>query len=444
MFHIIKKHDSLAKRVILLAFTTISLSVLVTGSVIVWNFQKSQERNLGTYLTAYIDIFIAATHLDPQKEVTISDSVDVFQKMPFYWQVTTDGRVLRQSALIAEPIDPDIFDEGLETLFIGEARTPITAAIKHVTFPGNKKVSYLFGVQSQTAAAFIKEEQNKFIGSLFLALIFLAFFLIITIAFALVRASTQPLKRITREIVDIHEGKKKSLNDDFPKEIRLLAKEINTLIEYNIAIVERYGTFAANLSHTLKTPLTIMNNESQTSSGKLALTVKNKTADMLQLIDRNLARANAVGANNVLTSNVDVVPLIQKILASFSKLYDKRADLINGQDPVLFKGNEADLYEILGNIIENGCKYSKSFVRVEVTATEGMLMICVEDDGPGIAENERDNVLAYGTRLDQAKPGSGIGLAVALDIIELYQGKLELGHSDLGGLKLLISLPFSR
>lgn len=423
MFRLIKKYDSLSKRIVLLAFTTICLCMLLVGSFIVWNFHKSQKRMLDSYLSAYVDTLISVTVLDDSGNIVVSDNVSLFDNMPFYWQILLGEKVLNKSN------------------FSGYTDNMIIVK-KDYIFPGNQKVTYEFGVQKEIADAYIKSEWYKFIGSVAIVFIVIAFSFIAILAILQIVAIIKPLNRIRNEIVDIHEGGKTKIEGSFPKEIEVLAKEINKLIGYNISIIERYRTFAANLSHALKTPLTVINNETQKSSGKLAKIVKERTSDMLELIDRNLTRANVVGVNNTLTSNVDLLLIIEKTAKSFGKLYNKEVKIINDSDESIFQGNESDLYEILGNLIENACKYSKTSLKVTVANIKACIVITIEDDGSGIPENQINNVLNHGTRLDKNKPGHGIGLAVANDIITLYDGNLKFGKSDdLGGLKVVITLP---
>ena len=424
MFRLMKKHDSISKRIILLAITIICFCMLLTGGFIIWSFQKSQERIVDSYLSAYIDTLISVTSLDSNGRVVVKDNVSLFNNMPFYWEIFLDGEGIKASNVI---LPEDI--KGMKIIK------------RDYLFPGNQSVTYKFGMPKQIVDALVSKELNKLMESTAVFLVVLAFVFIVLLAALQILLIVRPLKFIKDEIVDIHEGRKSKLENVYPKEINMLAEEVNKLIGYNISIIERYRTFAANLSHALKTPLTVINNETQKSSGKLAKVVKEKSSDMLELIDRNLNRVNAVGANSAISANIDVIVVVDKVSNSFAKLYEKKVEVIRNVEEAIFQGNESDLYEIVGNIIENACKYSKSRLDITIDDIEGNITITIEDDGSGIAESEINNVLNHGTRLDNTKPGYGIGLAVANDIVALYGGNLSFTKSDnLGGLKAVITL----
>jgi signal transduction histidine kinase len=254
-----------------------------------------------------------------------------------------------------------------------------------------------------------------------------------------IRLTVAPLKKIRDSLENIRTGESTKLAENFPKEIQQLADEVNTLIAYGSGMVERYRTFASNLAHALKTPLSVLRNEAAREATPLAATVKEKGDVMLALIDRNLARVKAAGTGNLLNARTEAFPVAEKIGRSFGKLYGKEVS-VTGESSALFRGEEGDFYEILGNIIENACKHAKHQVLVSVI-TGNDLEISVEDDGKGIPQEERTKVLKRGTRLDETVPGTGIGLSITRDLVNLYAGKMTLGDAAIGGLKVVLTLP---
>jgi signal transduction histidine kinase len=179
--------------------------------------------------------------------------------------------------------------------------------------------------------------------------------------------------------------------------------------------------------------MTIIRNESDLTI------IRDKIQGMLDIIERSLARARAAPSATLLAASTPILPVLQDIAAGFGKLHGKAVG-IDYPPEHRFKGDKADLYEILGNIIENACKFSRSTVRIG--DRDGVIL--VEDDGDGIPAARRGEVLERGTRLDRSTPGTGIGLAVARDIVALYDGAIGLESSALGGLQVSIRLPLQR
>ena len=209
-----------------------------------------------------------------------------------------------------------------------------------------------------------------------------------------------------------------------PKEIQQLSDEINYLLHYMDGIVKRHRRFSGNLAHALKTPLTIIQGDTDSTL------IKNQVETMLNIIDRNLSKAQTLGTTNILSIKTPILPVVKRISDGFGKVYQKNIS-IDGDKQAVFRGDEVDLYEVLGNLIENACKYGKD--RIAITLDPNKIII--EDDGPGIDEANHEPVKQRGLRLDESIDGSGLGLSIANDIIELYGGSLNLGKSTLGGLQ---------
>lgn len=438
------KYNSLILRIALLTFTVVFFTVILTGSVVIWSFNKSVTHSLSSYLSAYIDNLITLTHVDRKGNVTIDVPSHMLASMPYYWQVSLPHHHLKKSTLLKQWVPLPVTtanDVGLFT-FTDKDNTAITSLTKEVTFPYGTRVIYIFGVQKDIADAFLQEEKENFSSSVTLALSSLATVLMVLFIFIQFRSGILPLKHIQQELIHIHKGTRQSLSTHFPTEIQLLANEINKLVLYNAAIIERYQVFASNLAHALKTPLTILKNEAHTASPNLKSHVQEKTTLMLELIDRNLARVKTLGSGSTLQSHTEIFPLLQKITQSFGKLYQKDILLLPPEKPLVFHGNNADFYEIAGNLVENACKHAKKEITVSMHAlSPATLEIIIEDDGPGIPAHELENVFKKGIRLDETKPGSGIGLTITKEITHLYHGTLALGTSAKGGVRAALTLP---
>ena len=442
MFRWTRNKTSLTSRIIVLSSIGITFLLFISGSAIIWAFNQSVERSLNNNLSAYMDVLIAATSLNSNGLPVVHSDMHLLDGLPRYWQITAEKRHIIKSPLLVDWL-PVIETEGnaLQRISYTDSEgTDITAVQQSIIFPGNQKVTYIFGVQSDIAKAFLTQEQERFYAILFVLLGAISVFFII-FTYLQIRLSIAPLADIKHALRRIQSGESNKLGEEFPKEIQPLATEVNNMLAYSSGIIERYRNFSSNLAHALKTPLSVLRNEAQKENSPLSDTVKEKGDVMLSLIERNLARVRAAGSGNVLGARTEAYSTINKITKSFGKLYHKNVS-IEGAQTAYFRGDEGDLYEMLGNVIENACKHAKSQIHVTITQ-DTMLHIIIADDGKGIPESERKNVLKRGKRLDETMPGSGIGLSITQDILALYQGTMELGSSSLGGLEVKVSLPLA-
>lgn len=430
--------DSLVSRIISLSFLSVLVALIIAGSSIFWAFNRSVERSLATHLSAYVDMFIAATQLDSTGKVTFHEGKGIFARLPRYWQVEIGEEKLAKSPLLVEWMN--ISDNRSPLQYVTQGEDILAVSVRTLRFPGNQDVTYIMGMQADIADAFMDQEHQQFTRVLIPVLGLLLLILLVTTALQ-VRLSIRPFTRMRNMLAEIKEGRSDMLQEkEFPREIRPLAEQINLLISYSRATLGRYRTFAENLSHSLKTPLSVLRNEAHKEKGKLADSIQQKSGAMLALIDRNLARARMAGVADVIYGRVHLVLVIEKTLQSFSKLHHKETSY-NCPDGLYVTADESDIFEMLGNIIENACKYAGSKVSVSVEEGDGSVTITVEDDGRGIPEKERKQVLQRGIRVDETVSGTGIGLSIVQDIVTLYHGQLSLSSSVLGGLKVEITLP---
>jgi signal transduction histidine kinase len=266
-----------------------------------------------------------------------------------------------------------------------------------------------------------------------------------------VRFGLAPLKRISESLAAIRAGTAERLAGHFPVEIEPLARETNALIEANREIVERARTHVGNLAHALKTPLSVMVNEAAArGDDPLAAKVREQTGIMRDQVARHLERARIAARATVVGSVTDVQPVVTGLRRTMEKIYHPRGIAIDVEAPdgVRFRGERQDLEEMLGNLVDNACKWAQARVSVEVTPerAEGApvkptVRIVVDDDGPGLTPAEREQVARRGQRLDESKPGSGLGLSIVLELAALYGGGLTLSNAPIGGLRAELVLP---
>ena len=269
----------------------------------------------------------------------------------------------------------------------------------------------------------------------------------------LMRWGLKPLQALARDIKAIETGTEQQLEGRFPLEVLPLTRNLNLLLDTERARRQRYRNTLADLAHSLKTPLAVLRNQAERDSPAAEVSQAQRREDQLQLqqqvdrmdaiISHQLGRAASVSAHRLL-QRVSIQRVAERIGQAMAKVYPtvyRQFDAL-GAD-LSFVGDERDLMEMLGNLIDNGFKYGNGRVRVEVVQQGSRLQICVEDDGAGIAPALRQRILERGTRADSQAPGQGIGLSVVRDILQGYGGHLELDQSSLGGARFTLILPCS-
>ena len=266
--------------------------------------------------------------------------------------------------------------------------------------------------------------------------------------------SLAPLRRVAREVAEVESGARSELNARQPKELRPLTAALNTLIASGRRRVERSRNALADLAHSLKTPLAVLRTASEDDAADASLrqTVRDQVTRMDLTVNYQLQRAAAAGRAS-LSPPVAIGPVAQRLRDSLAKVYaDKSLEiLVESDGDAVFVGDEGDLTEILGNLMDNACKWARSSVKTTASFERSpgsagtTLRLAVEDDGPGIAPDEADRLLERGARADATTPGHGIGLAIVREIVcELYSGNLHIENSALGGARVVVSLDFGQ
>ncbi|MDE2357516.1 MAG: sensor histidine kinase N-terminal domain-containing protein [Alphaproteobacteria bacterium] len=262
--------------------------------------------------------------------------------------------------------------------------------------------------------------------------------------FLQVRVGLSPLFALRREMAAVRVGESERITGDYPSELAPLAEELNALMRHTQETVERQRTHVGNLAHALKTPLSVILTEARAHPGPLAEVVLRQGETMGQQVDHHLRRARAAARAQGPGERTEVGPALDELARTLERIFSDTVSEVDWRcDPGLsFLGERQDLLELAGNVMENACKWCRSYVRVTATA-EGprQLRLVVEDDGPGLAPEQRSEVVRRGARLDERTPGSGLGLSIVDELVRAYGGALELGASPLGGLSVEMRLP---
>jgi two-component system sensor histidine kinase PhoQ len=261
----------------------------------------------------------------------------------------------------------------------------------------------------------------------------------------ILRWGLRPLRRVTADLQQIEQGHADRLHGRYPRELTGLTSSLNSLIEHGKAVQVRYRNSLDDLAHSLKTPLAILQSGHADSDGDPEAShtlVREQVERMDEIISHQLQRA-AVSGRTTLAKPVPVGTVVERLVRSLDKVYrEKQVTVEMELDPTAtFTGDEADLTEILGNLLENAYKYCRLAVRVGVRTDQHTkdVEIRIEDDGPGIAADKVDTVLQRGKRMDESVPGQGLGLSMASEIITVYGGQLAITDSPLGGTLLRVT-----
>ncbi|RDE18738.1 two-component sensor histidine kinase [Motiliproteus coralliicola] len=260
----------------------------------------------------------------------------------------------------------------------------------------------------------------------------------------LMRWGLQPLQQMAQDIKSMETGDQNQLEGRYPQEVQPLTHNLNLLLETERGRRQRYRNTLADLAHSLKTPLAVMRNEVETDRSAPTNTelLQQQVDRMEQIINHQLGRAGSASAQKLL-QRTQVRPVAERIGLVMAKVYpdNYRSFEVIGEDES-FTGDERDLMEMLGNLIDNGFKYGAGRVQVRIETQAQQLLIRIEDDGPGVADELGELILQRGTRADSIAPGQGIGLSVLRDILSSYGGTLTLGRSEtLGGASFCLQLP---
>jgi two-component system sensor histidine kinase PhoQ len=256
----------------------------------------------------------------------------------------------------------------------------------------------------------------------------------------------RPLHRISEDISGIESGEIDRLEGSFPIELEPLQRNINHLLETEKANQRRYRNALDSLAHSLKTPLSVIRSSLPPDDSPKALAMENAVTDMQHMIATRLQRA-ATSARSSNAPAVDVKTQVERLVQSLKRVYSQ--DLINVDvtiEPGLaFYGEQRDFLELSGNLLDNACKYGNGKVHISAKAIDAKnkrsgICIQVDDNGPGIATGEREQLLQRGVRGDERVEGHGLGLAIVLEIVSAYHGDIAVTHSELGGACVSVTL----
>lgn len=452
--------DSLRFRLLLGTLFWIAVSIVTAGWGLGKLFRQHVEAQFHAELQTHLDQLTAQVAQDPRGQPTLAMPLsDPRFNKPFaglYWQIDRIAGVdfpdlpgvLRSRSLwdetLSVPTDAPATGEIHRHRVDGpEGRTLgiVERSIRLDTLALRLIVAADVGLMVAPVA--------RFNDALWLALGILGAGLALA-AFMQVIIGLAPLRRLQTALGRVRNGEAQRLDGSFPSEVMPLVAEFNSVLEQNAEVVERARTQAGNLAHALKTPLSVLANAAHAHAGPdatLAQLVATQVAMARQQVDYHLARAQSAATVRRHGVRAPVEPVITGLVRTLHRLHAARnLELVVSPltDAAVFRGEEHDLQEMLGNLIDNACKWAKSRVEIQVRSTAEQLEISIDDDGKGVPAELRDSILGRGIRADQQVPGTGLGLAIVADLARLYGGQLTLADSPLGGLRASLVLPAIR
>jgi signal transduction histidine kinase len=418
------------------------LSLIVAGLGLGELFQQHLSAQLQKELNSQLDQLTASVEIEPELSLngTLSDPRFSRPLSGLYWQIQSEDKTLRSRSLWDQELTLPAPSNHLVTLHTNLG-TSLLVLLREITI-NDKKLTLAVAIDDSA----LHSPLERFKLELWQALTILGIGLMLAVLLQL-WLGLQPLKRLREELSLVIKGKKQKLPNDFPSELSPLVQEFNAALKQNQLLLERARTQAGNLAHALKTPLTILANAAHTrpiEPIKLASLVNTEVARARAQVDYHLSRAKAA-ATRTRASRCTVLPTLEGLVRVLHKVHSDKDLCIQIQcaPELQFQGEEADLQEMLGNLMDNACKWAKSQIQINAQILDNQLHLAIEDDGLGIEQEQKSEVLKRGTRLDERSAGSGLGLNIVNDLAQEYGGELRLEDSTFGGLKAVLNLPLA-
>ncbi|SFQ97808.1 MULTISPECIES: two-component system sensor histidine kinase PhoQ [unclassified Enterobacter] len=291
----------------------------------------------------------------------------------------------------------------------------------------------------------IELKRSYMVWSWFIYVLAANLLLVIPLLWLAARWSLRPIEALAGEVRELEEHHRERLNPETTRELTSLVRNLNRLLKSERDRYDKYRTTLTDLTHSLKTPLAVLQSTLRSLRSE-KLSVSEAEPVMLEQISRisqqigyYLHRASMRSGNMLLSRELHpVAPLLDNLTSALNKVYQRKGvDITLDISPeISFVGEQNDFMEVMGNLLDNACKYSLEFVEVSAHQSDDKLHIVVEDDGPGIPASKRDMVFDRGQRADTLRPGQGVGLSVAREIVEQYDGQILAGESPLGGARM--------
>lgn len=445
--------NTLASRLFILSSVAAILGVLIVAFVISQDYRRNTEARLNEVLVANVFNLMGTFEIDQNGKLMglpdLGDSRYNLFDSGYYWSVQKvddpNSRIASISLAdqqITIPSNAEL-DQTFQRFFemddkIGQMLQGLEAQV----FLGEGDELYSFRITTNKSS--LEDEISSFRRRLALTLSIFAFS-IISATYLLVRLGLKPIARAVETLGKVRTGEASRIDGQYPDEIEPLISQTNALIESNNTIVDRARTQVGNLAHSLKTPLAIMQNELPKLEKDKQDIFTEQVDTMRSQVQVYLDRARISARSSTSIANTPLFPVLDKLSSVVSKL-NPTTDIDSDFDDngLVFEGEEHDLQEIFGNLIENAAKYATTAMRIGANFKDDKICVTVEDDGEGMSEEDIKKAEKRGGRVDEGKVGWGLGLSIVKDIVDEYEGDFKLSKSEMGGLKAVVCLPGRR
>ncbi len=447
---------SLRLRILLVSVFSICAALILAGIVLVELFERHVERRIDTELSSHIRQLAGHIGFDSGGQLSLSGKLadPRFAKAlsGLYWQLQEDATAshLRSRSLwdfvLALPVDEPQAGIIHHHRLAGPAGTPLITQERRIiydTTTGARTIRIAVALDART----VDQAATEFASDIRMPLFSLSGFLI-AVAVIQIWFGLLPLEAVRRGIKRIHTGDLQRLDGPFPDEVMPLISEMNTLLDTQDRTIERARHQAANLAHALKTPLTVIMSNAQKLKDNGQSEIGDELADLsLQMrhyIDRQLTRARM--ANEAVSRDLnktDIVAITQSVIGALNRTPSGEALNweLDAPSACRVAVDVNDLCDLVGNLLDNASKWARTCVDVSIIRNAGEVVFTVTDDGPGAPPEQLEDLHRRGTRLDENKPGSGIGLAIVNDIVTAYGGNVSLQSPGTGGFSVSVHLP---
>jgi signal transduction histidine kinase len=453
---------SIASRLVLTAIGLSAVILLIAGIILSSLYRRNSEfafdERLNVYLKALVADVASFGEQDRSEPGNLGEPRFELPLSGWYWQISridterdSEQAVRTSKSLFAAKL-PKLAELGIRPRANGIAEAYSEGPDKQIIRVIERLIDlgddgrYLVAVAGNPAE--VIAEIRQFNLALLISFAVLGLVLA-AVTLAQVRFGLAPLANLKSELGQIRRGDAQRIVGSFPPELAPLADELNMLVDSNHEVIERARTHVGNLAHALKTPISVIVNEAEAEESQLAEKVREQTQLMRDQVQYYLDRARAAARAAAVGSVTDVEPVVASMVRTFTKVCQARDISFAGMTEagLRFRGEKQDLEEMLGNLVDNAGKWSHSAVRI--TAERGpdlaherpSLVIYIDDDGPGLAKEQRQEATRRGRRLDETKPGSGLGLSIVVDLAQLYGGTFVFDDSPMGGLRAELRLP---
>jgi signal transduction histidine kinase len=456
------KRNSLSRRLFLSSAVWTLLVLPIAAVVLISLYRDAVERSFDARLNQYLEYLIAITSpdqgIDILEPTSLGEPLFSLPSSGWYWEIKALGGAplgFKSSSLASETltlpseagIAPDETD--IRKAYLpGPEEQSLRVLEREITITQkDQQRRYIYAVAGD--AGEIAAEVGAFGTMLAIAFCLLGAGLLIATFFQ-VRFGLRPLRGIGEKLAAIRSGRASRLEGSLPEEIQPLQEELNALILSNQAIIERARTHVGNLAHALKTPLSVITNEARELDDEFADKVAEQAELMREHITHHLSRAQVAARMSIVGGVTDVSDTLKSLTNTLSRIYSERNINFRVECPpdAKFRGEKQDLQEMVGNLLDNACKWAESKVSIQVetgaapkSSNVKFLTVFVDDDGPGLSPSELETVTTRGKRLDESKPGSGLGLSIVADLSEMYYGSFVLQHAPSGGVRAKLTLP---